>query len=446
MFSYDAPPGGAAPTYGGAADSDPCPLAGSSWAADGCVGQTRVVRLEANAAPALTGQQVLLSDVCRQFQLHDGGGLRQGPDGQLYASLGDGADTYLDTGQRDGNPCGDPLGEGGSLRSQDARTPDDPLGYSGSVVRIDPDTAAVEQLAYGLRNPFRLALRPGTTEVWVGDVGYERVEEVNRLPADGVVRNYGWPCYEGPDRHAIWDDANIPICEALYANPTATTPPAYSFCHAGTAPSCTRGEGAVSGVEFYAGGSYPPKYDGALFVADYTRRAITVIYADANGVPDPRTAEPFATDIGFPVDVRTGPGGDLFYVDIYNGTVNRLYVGDPSAPPDPGLQPEATITTPVGTEGTTVGGQLSFSGYGTETDGRRLPASALRWTLALLHCTGETTCHRHFVEDEVGVTEGSFDVPAHEGSYRMEVVLRVTGATGSDQTSVALSQQPVAPK
>ena len=54
-----------------------------------------------------------------------------------------------------------------------------------------------------MRNPFRFTLRPGTNELWVGDVGVGNDwEEVNRIAntSDGVVENFGWPCYEGAPR------------------------------------------------------------------------------------------------------------------------------------------------------------------------------------------------------------------------------------------------------
>ena len=57
-------------------------------------------------------------------------------------------------------------------------------------------------IAFGMRNPFRFTLRPGTNELWVGDVGAGTFEEVNRIAniSDGVVENFGWPCYEGAPR------------------------------------------------------------------------------------------------------------------------------------------------------------------------------------------------------------------------------------------------------
>ena len=173
------------------------------------------------------------------------GGVR--PDGALYASGGDGASfNFVDYGQ-DGaplNPCGDPPGgvgatltpptaEGGALRSQDLRTSGDPVeprrhghpGGSGhgccalrqpAAEATDPNERRI--IAYGLRNPFRFTTRPGTDEIWVGDVGWNDWEEINRITSVAApVENFGWPCYEGPSRQAGYDGANLNICESLYS-------------------------------------------------------------------------------------------------------------------------------------------------------------------------------------------------------------------------------------
>ena len=123
--------------------------------------------------------------------------------------------------------------EGGALRSQDLQTSSDPVGLDGTIIRIDPDTGAAlpdnpliasadanarRVVAYGLRNPFRFTIKPGTNELWIADVGWAEWEEINRLPnpLSSVVANFGWPCYEGPTAQPGYDAANIPICE----NPT----------------------------------------------------------------------------------------------------------------------------------------------------------------------------------------------------------------------------------
>ena len=107
-----------------------------------------------------------------------------------------------------------PTAEGGALRSQDLRTDGDPATLDGTVMRLDPVTGDAfagnpyasssdpnkqRVIAYGLRNPFRFDLRPGTDELWVGDVGWNAREEINRIADtdDATVENFGWPCYEG---------------------------------------------------------------------------------------------------------------------------------------------------------------------------------------------------------------------------------------------------------
>ena len=154
------------------------------------------------------------------------------------------------------NPCDDPPGrfqvpptaEGGALRSQDIRTSSDPTGLSGTILRLDPDTGAAMAdnpnagspdpnarriVAYGLRNPFRITVRPGTNEIWAGDVGWREWEEINRLETPtGTVRNFGWPCYEGAGRQSAYDDTGLNVCESLYnAGAAAHAQPHFTYAH-----------------------------------------------------------------------------------------------------------------------------------------------------------------------------------------------------------------------
>ena len=127
-----------------------------------------------------------------------------------------------------------PTAEGGALRSQDVRTTGDPVGLDGADLRVDPATGvgmpgnpfasspslnARRIVAYGFRNPFRITNRPGTGEMWVGDVGWSTWEELNRVvnPADGTADNFGWPCYEGAGRQGNYDALDLALCENLYA-------------------------------------------------------------------------------------------------------------------------------------------------------------------------------------------------------------------------------------
>jgi glucose/arabinose dehydrogenase len=356
-YTYDAPPGGVAPRWG-----DACPTPPGATT-DGCVVTARVSRLEAAGNKMTGAERVLIHDWCQQFPSHSIGDLAFGPDGALYVTGGDGAAFgSIDWGQWGGsagsptprNPCADPPGgigaqlspptaQGGSLRAQDLRTGGDPATLDGTLIRIDPATGAglpdnpgaastdanVRRiLAYGFRNPFRLAFPPGTGEVWVGDVGDGRWEEINRIPSPASsVRNFGWPCYEGAARHPAWDFNDLDVCEALYAEGSALAP-YFAYPHnldpVVPGDTCPGNQASTTGLAFYEGGSYPAAYAGALFFADYTRDCIWVMKRGANGLPDPALREPFLPGAANPVDLQIGPAGDLFYLDFQGGTLRRV--------------------------------------------------------------------------------------------------------------------------
>ncbi len=387
LYTHNALPGGAAPHWPssdpeGTFDTCPNPPGATT---DGCVVTGRLSRLEVDAANQQVGPEHVLieNNWCQQFPSHSVGDLAFGPDGALYVSGGDGA-SYGDGdwGQYGGtlpdasspatprNPCGDPPGtagdaltpptaEGGALRAQDLRTPGDPVAFNGTVLRVDPDTGAAlpdnplwggaaldddRIVAYGLRNPFRITTRPGTGELWIGDVGWYLAEEVNRLVDPLAVQpsNFGWPCYEGTGHQAVYDGAGLSICQALYTA-AVDRKPWFSYAHheqpAG-GDACPGPSSSISGIAFSAGDTWPAGYGGALFFADYSRGCIWTLPPGPGGLPDPAGVATFASQVPGPVMLERGPDGHLFYVEIggfepNDGTIHRIrWTGSPNHIPD----------------------------------------------------------------------------------------------------------------
>jgi glucose/arabinose dehydrogenase len=372
LYARDAPLGSKAPHWSaGGATADSCPTPPGSTD-DGCVISTRLSRLTASGN-AMTGPElVLITDWCQQFASHSAGTIAFGADGALYASGGEGANFLTqDWGQFGGssgspvrrNPCGDPpagaggqetvpTAQGGSLRAQDLRTSGDPVTLDGSLIRVNPDTGAAAAgnpttgasananriVAYGMRNPFRFTFRPGTDELWIGDVGEVHREEIDRIPNPTAgVTNFGWPCYEGPARHKLWDLKDMTICEDLYNDPGATTAPYISYPHKFPTPfptdACPTDGASISGLAFYEGGNYPAAYGNALFVGDYVRKCIWVVPAGADGLPDASLGFSFITEAGGPIDLKVGPNGDLFYLDYDNNRLERVRYFGGNQPP-----------------------------------------------------------------------------------------------------------------
>ncbi len=199
---------------------------------------------------------------------------------------------------------------------------------ASQIAPLDPNEPRI--VAYGLRSP-RLTMRPGTQEIWVADRGWNNSEQINRIPnsIDGIVENFGWPCYEGSATTAY---SGSSICSSIYSQTAQTTAPYFSYLHQQKVVPGDEtgvGSGAISGLAFYGSGSYPASYQGALFFSDYLRNNIWVIFKGSNGLPDPTNKADFLLGAASPVDLETGPGGDLFYADLNGGTIRRIRFVEP---------------------------------------------------------------------------------------------------------------------
>lgn len=234
---------------------------------------------------------------------HSMGALRFGPDGKLYASLGDGAG-YLTI---------DP----------EARAAQDPHWLAGKLIRINTDGTGPSDnpfydsypndnqskvWALGNRNMYRFSFRPSDGKMFIGAVGWANWESIyiGKLGA-----NYGWPCLEG---FATTTYNCYPVTQASY--------PIYTFDH-------HTGTGSVVGGAFPT--AYPSAYAGNYFFGDYSNDLVKRMVLN----PDDsvQSVTDFITGAGGPVDMQVGPDGNLWYAAINVGELRKLVFSSANQPP-----------------------------------------------------------------------------------------------------------------
>ena len=159
------------------------------YTSDAGSGDTAIAEYQVSANPdvadATSGRILFTRD--QPNSNHNGGGIHIGPDGYLYASLGD------------GGGGGDPGEHGQNINTT-----------LGSIIRLDPatgdaatgnpfiDEAGADEIwVYGLRNPWRFSFDRATGDMYIGDVGQGALEEIDVAPAGVSGLNFGWDAYEG---------------------------------------------------------------------------------------------------------------------------------------------------------------------------------------------------------------------------------------------------------
>lgn len=263
---------------------------------------------DATVGPADQARTVLTID--QPYSNHNGGDLHIGPDRLLYVSVGD------------GGSGGDPLGSGqdtgtllGSLLRIDP-TPSADAGYTvpaDNPLVDDPD-ARPEIWLYGVRNPWRFSFDPGTGDLWIGDVGQNRIEEIDRLPAGpdgtgaGAGDNLGWNRMEGDEPYD-----------------TSPGPPATG--HVGPILTYTHDGGAcsVTGGEVVRDPALPGLYGVYLF-ADFCRAGVVGLQPRDNDQPA-AAALTVGNDPGDAlsgiVAFGRGPDNELYTV-AQGGAISRI--------------------------------------------------------------------------------------------------------------------------
>ena len=236
------------------------------------------------------------------YSNHNGGTLRFGKDGLLYLSTGDGGGG----GDPDNNGQNANSFLGKMLRlnvnnSEDAPFYSIPAGnISGTIV-----------LAKGLRNPFRWNFDQLTGDMWIGDVGQNAFEEINRSHRDSLQVNYGWRCYEG---NALTNYPNTVCLPAsnyrfpvvAYRNPDDGRSVVGGTVYRGK--TFLSMKGYYFGVDFYTGKLYKIKFDSLAYT-----------YAISTQIIAPNTI----SDFGETED------GEMYVTCLNNGNVYRMVSDGP---------------------------------------------------------------------------------------------------------------------
>ncbi len=235
----------------------------------------RLSRFLVNGNLAVPGSEEVLFEFDKlNSGIHNGGSMQFGSDGKLYIGAGDGG------------------------KSSNAQS----LAVTlGKVIRLNPDGSIPSDnpfylelngknraiYAYGLRNPFSMAIDPGAGRIFVSEVGQGAYEEVNEILPH---RNYGWNQVEGPI------GAQNP--------PLDYQDPFFAYPHA---QGC-----AIVGAAIYAPdeAAFPANYHGKYFFADYCRGVVKLLDLSTGMANDT-----FATGLKQPVAFAVNPhDGSLWYL------------------------------------------------------------------------------------------------------------------------------------
>lgn len=250
----------------------------------GSGGDTFISRFQVSGDPnqANPSSEVNLLRVSQPYRNHNGGTLQFGPDGYLYAGLGD------------GGSAGDPQGNGQKTNT-----------LLGKILRLDVDSAEPyaipadnpfgnEIWAYGLRNPWRIAFDPLTGDLYVGDVGQNQWEEINYLPAGSPGgTNFGWNFREGMHNY----EGNAP---------SGLTDPVAEYSH---------GEGGCSVTGGYVYRGSMPEWNGIYVYGDYCTGFIWGLIKSGSGWQVQRL---FDTDVNI-TSFGQDKGGEIYLISDGGG-------------------------------------------------------------------------------------------------------------------------------
>jgi len=243
------------------------------------------------------GSELKLLRLIQPYSNHNGGTIAFGPDSCLYIGMGDG-------------------GSGGDPQNR-AQNPGEFMGKmlridvnKGSLYTVPGDNPFVGKAGYlgeiwatGLRNPWKFSFDKQTGDLWIADVGQNKIEEINLQPASSKGgENYGWRCYEGNSSF------NQDLCEKT----TSFVFPVHTYKHGK--------ECSITGGFIYRGNASSPFF-GHYFYADYCSDRIWTIHKAEGIWKETFYGEYPGNNIStFGEDYK----GELYFAGLSSGKIFRI--------------------------------------------------------------------------------------------------------------------------
>ena len=229
---------------------------------------------------------------------HNGCSLKFGRDGYLYISTGDGSGPNPPDSRRAGQDVSNLLS---SILRIDVDHADRGRNYGipSDNPFVDRPGIRPEIWAYGFRNPWRISIDRQTGDLWVGDVGWELWELLDRVERGG---NYGWSIMEG--RH--------PTNPEWPRGPTPILPPTIEHPH-------SESSSITDGLTYY--GQRLKELHGTHIYGDYDTGKIWGFRYEGGRIMDHRElADTTHRIVGFGED----RGGEFYLLDHTAGTIHAL--------------------------------------------------------------------------------------------------------------------------
>ncbi len=251
-------------------------------------GHYKISRFSINVSSGqgdIATEQTLIA-IGDQSPLHNGGQIKFNPlDGYLYASIGD---------------------------DQEPEKAQSTTILKGKILRfaVGDGSAfpAPDIVALGLRNPWRFAFDQQTGDIFIGDVGFDKFEEVNLVEAGEIGRNFGWPCMRG---------TNITSESGICENHLRFIRPIYHYTHFGSPDSgCSITMGLVDNAD--------PEHNPRIVFSDYCEGDIRLLEKEA-GIWKVRIIGELPDDLFEITSFGRQRNGTILF-GTYKGTIYELHL------------------------------------------------------------------------------------------------------------------------